>query len=177
VFSQSGRFVVFLVLGSLAYGVLLTKKDIRLHLFTSVYICLHLFSQSIENKSSKFIARGLVTERIFSLVSNKFIFRVHTPLWSWRIIHVQDVWKKTTHHLWNIQRLRLWRLCVNVRRRNEGCLLVSMWTLKWMATWYNTPKLPPNMIYQPYSKYSLLRPTAVTRSNIKTKTWKKLVGI
>jgi hypothetical protein len=45
--SQWGRFLVFLVLGSLAYGVHLTKWTsvyICLHLFTSVYFCLHLFT-------------------------------------------------------------------------------------------------------------------------------------
>jgi hypothetical protein len=44
-----------------------TSVYICLHLFTFVYICLHLLG-IIGNKSSKFIARRLVTERIFSLV-------------------------------------------------------------------------------------------------------------
>jgi hypothetical protein len=46
--SQSGHFVALLVLGSLAYGVLLTKWTpsvyfglLCLHLFTFVNICLH----------------------------------------------------------------------------------------------------------------------------------------
>jgi hypothetical protein len=51
--SQSGHFVAFLVLGSLAYGVLLTKWTsvyicllwfTLFTLFTFVYFCLHLFT-------------------------------------------------------------------------------------------------------------------------------------
>jgi hypothetical protein len=91
---------------------LFTSVYICLHLFTFVYICLHLFTfvyiylhlfvpiidistgkvflsitevliQSVNgNKSYKFIARGLVTERIFSLVNlvfcNKFRGRCST---------------------------------------------------------------------------------------------------
>jgi hypothetical protein len=67
--SQWGHFVDFLVLGSLAYGVLLTKWTsvyiclLCLHLFTFVYICLLLFT--FVNICLHFIIKVLKILKVF----------------------------------------------------------------------------------------------------------------